>query len=476
VAFCESSAFLNNIANVASYTQSYGNAHYTVDDVIWAVFVQDDFHVVSNFTVNLGLRYEQQTFVESRKNFGPRVGFSYDPWNNGKTVLRGGFGIYYSQIVDNSAANWALTGPTGVFNFTARPGQIGFPASVAAAPLAAFPSGAQQPLRNLYVRPGDSAFLNQFFPTSTLIGYQDELLNPYSEQWTFGVERRLAKDWVLRVDYVGSHTIRINRPLDVDPPAPFPRTSPTQVRTAQAANCTRPYWVYFYKQNNLTCNPNAATNPQPPYAAITSDVNDGYAYYQSLGVNLTHRFSERLTMLGSYVWSHSIDNVDPDVPGQNPNDPNFTGRVENGNAIFDQRQRFVLSGIYILPWKIHFGGVATMATGLPFNYVTAANNSGAGTTTDRPVINGVVVGRNIGHGRPFYDVAPHLERTFAFGERLRVSPRVEAFNVLNHANFAGYSGTYVNAPVPGAGIGAPLAGVTNQFPARSLQFAVKAAF
>ncbi len=45
------------------------------------------------------------------------------------------------------------------------------------------------------------------------------------------------------------------------------------------------------------------------------------------------------------------DNVDPDVPGQNPNDPNFTGRIEYGNAIFDQRHRFVLSGVYVLPWK-----------------------------------------------------------------------------------------------------------------------------
>ncbi len=476
LAVCEDTAFLNNIANVASYTQSYGNANYTVDDVIWSVFAQDDFRIRKNLTLNLGLRYERQTFTDARKNFGPRVGFSYDPLGDGKTVIRSGFGIYFSQIVDNAAANWALTGPTGVFNFTARPGQIGFPSSVSAAPLAAFPAGAQQPLRTLYIRPGDAAFLNQFFPTSTLIGYQAKLLNPYSEQWTLGVERRLAEGWVLRADYVGSHTIRINRPLDVDPSAPFVRTAPGQVRSAQAANCTRPFWVAFYKQNNLTCSATAATNPQPPYSAITSDVNNGYAYYHALDVNLSRRFSDRFAMLASYVWSHAIDNVDPDVPGQNPNDPNFTGRVENGNAIFDQRQRFVLSGVYILPWKIHFGGVATMATGLPFNFVTGANNSGAGTTADRPVINGVVVGRNIGHGRPIYEVAPYLERTFVFSEHFSVSPRVEAFNVLNHANFVGYSGTYGNGATAGAGFGQPLTGITNQLPARSLQFAIRVSF
>jgi len=190
------------------------------------------------------------------------------------------------------------------------------------------------------------------------------------------VERRLAKAGTaggLR----GSHSIKINRPLDVDAPASFIRTAPGQVRTAQARTA-RGHLGCVLQAEQSGLQRDAATNPQPPYSVITSDVNNGYAYYHALDVNLSHRFSERFTMLASYVWSHTIDNVDPDVPGQNPNDPNFTGRVENGNAIFDQRQRFVLSGIYILPWKIHFGGVATMATGLPFNFVTGANNSGAG--------------------------------------------------------------------------------------------------
>ena len=480
LAYCESQAYLGSLANVATYTQSYGNANYTVNDVLWAMFVQDDYKIRPDLTLNLGLRYEQQTFTDSRLNFAPRVGFAYNWRGDGKTVIRGGFGIYYSQIVDNSEANYALTGPTGVFNYTAAPGQIGFPTSVTAVPLPAFPAGAQAPLRSLYVRPGDASYLNQFFPTSTLVGYQSQLLSPYSEQWTFGIERRLATNWVLRADYVGSHTLKINRPLDVDPPSPFIRTQPGQVRSAQAANCTRPYWIWWYAQQGATCNPNAATNPQPPYSVIQSDVNDGYAYYDALDVNLSHRFSNRLSMLASYVWSHAIDNVDPDIPSQNPNDPNFTGKVENGNAIFDQRQRFVLSGVYNLPWKINFGGVGTLGSGLPYNYTTGVINSGdTGATSDRPVINGVVVGRNIGHGRPIYDVSPFLERPFVlWNERLHLDLRMEAFNVLNHANFVGYSGTYGNntAGTPGTGFGTPLVGITNQLPARSVQFSVKLRF
>jgi hypothetical protein len=471
---CESPAYLDNIANVSTYTQSYGNANYTVSDILWSLFVQDDYKPRSDLTFNLGLRYERQTFTGFKKGFAPRAGFSWNPMGDGKTVIRGGFGIYYSQITDNSEANYALTGPTGVFNYTAAPGQIGFPSSVAAAPLPAFPAGAQIPLRSLYVRPADAAYLDQFFPTSVLDGYPSQLLNPYSEQWTFGVERKIATGWVLRADYVGSHTLRINRPLDIDPPTPFVRTSPGQTRSAQAANCTRPYWIWWYSQKGVVCNPLAATNPQPPYSVIQTDVDDGYAYYDALQINLNGRVGAKLNVMASYTWSHTIDNVDPDIPSQNPNDPNFTGKIENGNAIFDQRQRLVLSGIYVMKWGIHIGGLVTLATGLPYDIVTGITNSGdTGATTDRPVIDGVVVGRNTGRGTPTYEISPLMERPFRVNEHLRIEPRIEVFNLLNHPNFVGFSGTYGNGAAPGPGFGQPLAGITNQLPARSIQFAIK---
>ena len=481
-AVCQSPAFFNNIANVRSYTQSYGNANYTVDDTLWSLFVQDDYRLRQDLTFNLGLRYERQTFTDAGRNFAPRVGFAYNVRGDGMTVIRGGFGIYYSQIPDNAAANYALGGPTGVFNFTAGPGQIGFPISVAAVPLPAFPAGAVVPVRDLYIRPGQRAFLDQFLPASTLVGYQDKLLNPYTEQWTLGLERQIAAKWVLSADYVGAHTLRINRPLDVNPPAPLLRTASGQTRSAQAANCTRPLWTWWYAERNLSCNPTNSpnpqpVNPQPPYRLIQSDVNDGFAHYHALDVNLSHRFGDRASLLASYTWSHAIDNVDPDIPGQNPNDPNFTGVAEKGNAIFDQRHRFVLSGFYTAPLKINVGGVATLASGVPFNIVTGANNLGdTGATADRPVINGAVVGRNTGRGRAIYDVSPFVERPFAFSERVRLKLRAEAFNVLNHANFIGYNGTWGNGEKPAAGFGDPSIGITAQLPARSLQFSARLSF
>ncbi|MBZ5510067.1 MAG: TonB-dependent receptor [Acidobacteriia bacterium] len=471
---CEGPTFLNNITNVRSYTQSYGSANYTVDDTLWSLFVQDDFRVRPDLTLNLGLRYEQQTFTDARKNFAPRVGFAYDWRGAGRTVVRGGFGIYYSQVVDNSEANYALGGPTGVFNFTATPGQIGFPSSVSAVPLPAFPAGAVAPVRSLYIRPGRRAFYDQFFSTSVLMGYPDALLNPYSEQWTLGFEHQFGRGWVLSADYLGSHTVHVVRPLDVDPPTPFLRTAQGQTRSAQAANCTRPLWVKFYADAGRTCNPATANPPQPAYAVIQTDVNNGFVQYQALNVNLNHHFSRRFVMLASYVYSHSIDNVDPDAPGGNPNDPNFTGREEKGSAIYDQRHRFVLSGTYSAPLGFNLGGVATLASGLPFNFVTGTNNSGdTGATTDRPVINGAVVPRNAGRGRAIYEVAPFVEKDIAFGERFHVRARAEAFNVFNHPNFVGYSGTYGNGATAGTGFGLPLTGITNQLPARSLQFSLR---
>ena len=476
---CESSAYLNNINNVANYQQSFGNQNYAVDDQLIGIFAQDDYRVSPRLTINLGLRYERQTFTNAKLNFAPRMGFVYDVFGTGNTIFRAGYGIYHSQIVDNSFASYALGEPSGVFTYTATPSQVGFPTSIAAAPLPQFPAGGAVPVRSLYVRPGQPAYLAQWFPTSALNGYPNALLNPYSQQWTASLEQRLAPNWTMTLDYVGAHTLRIIRPLDVDGPSPFLRTVQNQIRSAQAANCTRPYWIYWYAQHSMTCSSTTASNPQPPYSVIQTDVNNGYLHYNALDLNIAHSFSQGFQMLASYTWSHTLNNVDPDTTSQNPNDTNFTQHQEYGPAIYDQRHRFVLSGVFIVPLiKVHFGGVGTFGSGLPYNIVTGTTNSGdTGATTDRPVINGAVIGRNAGRGNGQYSVDPFLSRAFPlYHDQVTLDLRVEAFNVFNHANFVGYSGTYGNGTTAGVGFGAPLAGVTAQLPPRSMQFSAKVSF
>jgi hypothetical protein len=133
--------------------------------------------------------------------------------------------------------------------------------------------------------------------------------------------------------------------------------------------------------------------------------------------------------------------------------------------------------VWVPRWGIHFGGITTLATGLPYNYTTGTTNSGdTGATTDRPVIDGVVVGRNAGRGTAIYQVDTLVERPIVVNERLRIEPRIEVFNLFNHANFVGFSGTYGNGAAAGAGFGQPLAGITNQLPARSIQFLIKVMF
>ena len=476
---CESTAYLNNINNVANYQQSFGNQNYTVDDQLFGIFAQDDYRAGSRVTVNLGLRYERQTFTNATLNFAPRMGFAYDVFGTGNTIFRGGYGIYHSQVVDNAFASYALGEPNGVFTYTATPSQGGFPTSIAAAPLPQFPPGGAVPVRSLYVRPGQSAYLAQWFHTSVLNGYPSALLNPYSQQWTASLEQRLARNWTMTLDYVGAHTLRVIRPLDVDGPSPFIRTAQNQIRSAQAANCTRPYWIYWYAQHSITCSSTIASNPQPPYSVIQTDVNNGYLHYNALDLNIARSFSQAFQMLASYTWSHTLNNVDPDTTSQNPNDTNFTQRQEYGPAIYDQRHRLVLSGVYVIPIvKVHFGGVGIFGSGLPYNIVTGTTNSGdTGATTDRPVINGAVIGRNAGRGNGQYSVDPFLSRAFPlYHDRVTLDLRAEAFNLLNHANFVSYSGTYGNGATAGVGFGAPLVGVTAQLPARSMQFSAKVSF
>src|SRR5262249_3878352 len=152
------------------------------------------------------------------------------------------------------------------------PGQVGFPSSLAAVPLPVFPAGAVQPLRSIYLRPGRAAFYSQFLNTALLKGYPDALLNPYSQQVTFGIERELGRNWVLSADYVGAHTIKVVRPLDVDSPDSFPRTvvgGVQQSRPAALANCSRPLWVAFYAAAGRACN---SPGPTPAYSVVTTDM------------------------------------------------------------------------------------------------------------------------------------------------------------------------------------------------------------
>ncbi|MGH9485195.1 MAG: TonB-dependent receptor domain-containing protein, partial [Terriglobales bacterium] len=487
VAACESPAYLNDINHVTSFTQSFGNDNYTVNDTLFGLFVQDNYHVRPNLTLDLGLRYEDQSFTDSRNNWAPRLGFAYTPWQS--TVVRGGYGIYYAQIHDNAAADYTLGGPQGVFNFTARPGQPGFPTTVA--PWSSFPSGANVPVGSLTIAANNAAYYNQFFPVPVLSSYPGKFVSPYSEQWTVGVQHAFPRSWTVSADYIGSHTVHIDRSLDLDAPeTPFVPTAQNQWRgvsngiclatsqpatserdqstcAANAANADRPLWIY-----------DAANGITPKYTNINADVNDGEAWYDALEVNANHRFSNNLQGLISYTWSHALDTVDPDVPSQAPADNTITGTLEKGNAIFDQRHRLVLSGLYSAPLQITIGGVATLASGTPFNIVTGTDNGGDGRREEanRPVVDGVMIARNSGQGSAIYSFDPFIQRPFQLGEKATLRLRVEGFNVFNHGNFVSFNGRYGNGVTALPGLGTNTIGLSSQLTPRELQFSARLSF
>jgi hypothetical protein len=451
---------------VSSFTQSFGNQNYNIRETLWNTFLQDNWNLRPGLTLQLGVRYEGQTFTDDRNNLAPRLGFSWLMPHLRNTVLRGGYGIYYSEERTDLAAADLIGGPTGFVSFTVRPGQPGFPTSFN--PITNFPPGTVFPARDITVRPGECAQLNQFLDVSALHFCPDALLNPYTQQWNLGVEHQLAAKWLLSVDYVGLHTIRIERPVDLNAPSVFLPSATGAVRggttlnnAAALADASRPIV------------------PVPGgFRRIISNANLGSASYNSLQLKLNKQLSRRLSLLLTYTWSHAIDTVDQDAAQQDPMDSNLLGSPEKATSIFDQRHRAALSGTYQLPWNMMVSAFAQLGSGFPYNITTGVDNSGDGSNSDRPFLNGQLLPRNAGQGTPIYDVASALQKTFSFGERTRLSLRAEAFNVFNHENIYNRVGVFGNDPngIPSATFGLPAAGIANVGQPREMQFQARITF
>jgi hypothetical protein len=447
------------VNDIASFTQSFGNAAYNVTEALIGLFVQHDWQLLPSLALNAGLRYDRETFTDAAKNFSPRLGLVWRLPARQPTVVRASYGIFYNDVPANLAADYSIFGPAGIFSFTAQPGQPGFPPTLQ--PWPAVPAGVQLPARNITVRVGQASYLSQFFDVSRLRFYPDALLNPYTQQWTFGLERELGGGWRVSLDYLGQHSLRLLRPVDLNAPAPFVRTQPGQVRSAAVADLTRPIL------------------PVPGgYRVIDAMVNQAVAYYDGLEIRAIRRFGSHWGVLTSYTWSHNISTADPDVPGQDPNDSNFLGKAEKGPSVLDQRHRAVLTAWREWPWQLTTGTVVSLASGRPFNITTGTDNNGDGIASDRPVINGHLVGRNAGRGSPLYDVALFVEKRLALTERLGLRLRGEGYNLFNHDNIVGRNGVYGNDPggAPLPSFGQPLPGINNTEPARQFQFQLRLDF
>ena len=177
-------------------------------------------------------------------------------------------------------------------------------------------------------------------------------------------------------------------------------------------------------------------------------------------------------MLASYTYSNARNTIEADAPGGDPNDVNFF-RAEWADSQLNMKHRGVVTLWGRLPFDITAGGVASAASGRPYNITTGVDNNGDGANTDRPVINGVVIGRNTGQGSSLFALDAFVEKDFPIAHGMQIGVRAEAFNLTNRANIVGRNGVFGNAATLVSTFGVPVGGINGVDPGREYQFALR---
>jgi hypothetical protein len=472
------------------------NPRYYDRTGLWAIFAQDDWKLTPALTLNLGLRYEYNVPVfdkfnvlsnfnpstgqvdiagqngvpasawnSNSKDIEPRFGFAWQPFHTTRTVVRGGYGIFYNAQASNAVNNGPQQSNTPFVSAQTFNSSFAAPVTLAN-PYPAAAAGAG---------------------SLTLSAIKRSLPDAQIQQWNLNVQQELTHNLVLEVGYQASKGTHLPRTYNINQPPPGPGT------VAQ-------------KQ---------ALRPYPQWGNISFLDNVGNSSFNGLLTKLQQRYSNGLSFLLSYTYGKSID----DTPGTPFNvtpsrasaeDPRDLTR-ERGLSGFDLRHRFVFSPVYELPfgkgkaflnsnryanwvvggWQI--SGILSVQSGHPFTALVNTDNANVLGTVDRPNIIGDGnagaktvaqwinvsafqlapygtfgnAGRNnlIGPGLTNLDLS--LARNFQLVERFSLQFRAEAFNLANHPQFDLPSQTF---GVPGFG------SITSAEAPRQIQFALKLRF
>ena len=252
-----------------SYTQTFGTANITYGATHLASFVQDDVRLSRRLSANLGLRYEYQSVTDGVRNLAPRAGLAWDASADGKTVVRAGAAILYDQLYLYIHRRFQLAGPNSP--------QIAESVSRGAAGFPTFPNSLTLPPLAL-----QSVSRNLYLPSPSLA-------NPYSLQFSLGLERRIDRGFVLSLNGVHNHTLRQYRVNDINHPAPFLRTAAGQSRSGSAADLTRPYSTYLGL----------------PVRDVAVIENSASSLYAALDIGVRRAVGKRYQMQAHYVISSS---------------------------------------------------------------------------------------------------------------------------------------------------------------------------
>lgn len=477
------------------YQQGFGESGFDSWSHRYSFFGQDTWKVRPNFTLNFGVRYYLENDVEpiplDKNNVQPRIGFSWDPWSDGKTAIRGGYGIYVGQI-DNQIVNVVneLSGAGDPSNInivlaTATSAALGISSSIQiyqtllAQGVIGNRTITGADLLQFGVVPGPGRPLEVRFR----IGPNYE--NPITQQASFAVQRDLGAGYGVEVSYLMSRGAHLTRNHDING---FKQSGPISSLSGT------PSFVRFPGPGQTTDFLNPFRLQDNNYESTAN------SFYHAGTIQLIKRFSKNYAINTNYTYSKTIDEVtdfNSDFSAQNM----LNLRADRALSAFDQRQRFVFSGIFNSPLKGNsameriFGDwvlspIFIAGSGRPFNVLLGIDANGDGVSTrDRPCIRPAAgepcipnsnLGRNTGKGEAFYQVDMRLARRFSVTEGKYVELTFEAFNLFNHTNFIGINNVIGNTAltdgrprgIQGRAPTQPF-GFTAAAPARQLQFGAR---
>lgn len=399
-----------------------------------AAYLQDDWKLKSNFTLNLGVRYQYESLVAQYANIRPRVGFAWDVTKDGKTVVRGGAGIFTGTVFSTVNAFEGFNGPNGFANVTFAPGDPLFPIYPNNLPGPQLPAGVKPPPANDYLD----------VPTYA----PSRRKSPESQNFTVGIDKQVGQSMSVALDFTFNRGINLLEPTNVNTPSYF-NYSTGLTRSAQAGDATRPFGAVGtpIPAGALSYLPNGM--PYGNYRDLYMIDSVGLSHYVGVGLTVNKRLSNNLSFQGQYTWSRAENNGDGFRPNFLPLNPNDR-EAEWGLSETNVPHSFSLNGVYRLPYDVQISGIARAHSGSPINPVAGSDLNGDRLLTDRPFANGVILGRNSFQAPGFFEVDFGVGKVVRIGKQ-RIEGRIEAFNVTNRLNAASVNSTYgpnANAPLP----------------------------